>query len=330
MSLGISKFLLKRIKGLIKMVSFRSSYLIASACLIGCMISSITNDTTLRYLVGTGMKVTHILLFAQAISITISFILISLFRPGLSYKPKYWKLLLFRSTLATIAFISSKLAITIAPIPLYLSAFAYLSIPAINMVFSTLLLGEKLNLYGLFMGLSIILPLTKYLGIYTYSIALLFISCIIFSFLDCSLAFMSREKKPKSGLLASMVTHRGKEEVLLVNLFEGVVVLLIYLAISAQDFISYGVPGLELSKIPFFFLMACMTFAAMPLLSIAYGLEKVSSIQPVKSLEPVLAGSFADRKNLPGDVGIGIVLFFCASLLMIYKESKENLDKKDL
>jgi len=323
------KSLLLRIKGLIKRLNLSSNYLTASICLIGCMTSSIISDSILRHLASSGLKVTFILLFTQVMSILISLLLIRLFRPHFSFKPKYWGLMLFRSVLTSIAFISSKFAITIVQIPLYLSTFSALIIPAVNMLFAVILLGEKANLYGILMGVSIVLPLLGYFNMYSYSILLLCMSHTIFAFLDCSLAYMSRERKPESGLL-NIFPHRGREEILLINLFEGIIVMIMYFILSIKEFSLHSINTFKISQLPFLLLMGCTSFVAMPLLFMAYSLEKVSSIQPVKSIEPILAGSFADRKNLPKDIIGGIFFFFCASLLMIYKETKINLRKKDL
>ena len=303
------------------------NYIIALLCMLGCMIGSICKGYFIRNLAQLGINVVMINGVQQLIAFALT--TISLWIAGASWKSRYINLHLIRALLTVIAETAWNYGLTIEIIPLYLSSFIALVIPSVNMVISVVLLNEKQSNYTLAMGLCVILPIARYLlvGKYVISILLLVIACILYALLDCTGAFVTYNERYKASRLSKIFRIHGNEGLMTSNFYNALCSTVVQVFFSVIIALTNSGAQTSLVQILYntenywkYIALGVLSWSSIPLLFIAYRKATVSSIQPIKAFEPIIAGSIID-KHVPNGISVGVIGFFIVSLIMILRES---------
>jgi len=285
-------------------------YLTAASGIFSSIALSAMNTILMGHLMRSGDSIIGSLLARQLVCTGIISLYWLWYRVPI--RSRYWKLHLIRSMGAPIAGLLWGQAI-LDGVPLSICGFMSLVISVFSMVIARFMLNEAWPKAGWGLILSVLPVLYDLIcSHYRFGICLLLINCVIYGLLDSVNVYIMKE--PQSCLMAKIIKHKGVEQPVLINFYDHLASLVIYLVLFASN--SSAIQ-LRVCFVPYYFLMGIALASCMPLVWFSYSLRDISSMQFLRILEPILSGLFGDVGQTPAHILIGTLLFGLSSLLEV-------------
>lgn len=318
----------------IKPSGFNYKYLIAAGLISLYMIIGVYNESTVRNISNAKIDFLLIILLRQSFYTLVGFLLLlgnSIFSSQGFFKifsTKYIKVHLLRGFLFSIGAICWSHATTLnqSSVPLYLIYYVALIIPIMSTVFSKILLNEKVSkLVMILFGLSAT-PVLWYLiySKYVEQISFLLVACFVYSLLDCVNSYINCES-PSNSPISFFIKYRGQESIITNNFYNALTISIFYFIwtlfklkpeqIFSQMQVIITTPWIWSALVS----MGFLYFVGFSLFLYALKFSNLSSVQPLKILEPIMAGVFFDHKSIPKKILFGLYSFLAASILSLFK-----------
>lgn len=298
------------------------NYLISIGCVTISMVSGICNESILREISGEGISPVMLLLLRQSVYTIIALGIMLIKRKT---GTKYLGLHIFRGVAFSLAAMSWARAITLdaSAIPLYLVYYIALCIPIFNTILSRVLLNESPSRVVTYFFIASMLPIFMYIisGNFVQQIILLVFACLTYSLLDCVNAYINNPNPNRKSIMYKLVKHSGKESLSVNNFYNAFVINIVYLIsvmttkVGTQWVIIQNSQAIMLKIL----LMGVLSSIIFPLIMLALQFSNLSSIQPLKIGESLIAASAFDYKNIPTEVMVGLAMFCAGSSIGIIR-----------